>query len=214
MMVMHPFVARYGPGRRLVYVSFCIAAIAALGFSIGMLAEQFPYLASGIRQYVFNFGKNIDAGGGSLALRFGEVVWVAKENEVVLTGQGIGKGYHRLLESLYALYYYRYGLVGLLLYALIWGGSACIALVEYRLARRQGRVRSASFLLGFHIFVVALPITSLSSVITDQVNLYAIFYGLLAVVFGIRSARMANESLLTRGPLPVGVGGRPSVAGS
>lgn len=194
--------------RRLIVAVGVAGAVGAYGFYFAV--ENLPYLTTGIQRYVLHWDQNL-TGGGSLATRLGQVLWAVEENRIAVTGAGIGKAYNPLLESWYALYYYRYGLAGMLLYVGIWGSFWLCSL------RRVGRVRrtmgrdAASFVVGLNVFLVGLPIVSFSSVITDQVFLIPFFYGLLGAGFGILAT--AND-LAGAGPLRASHhdGGRPSAA--
>jgi hypothetical protein len=147
------------------------------------IQTNLPYLVSGVEYYVLNFNNHLHS-GGSLTDRYNQIVWAYENNYIILTGNGIGKGYHRLLESFYALYYYRYGILGIISYLFIWGYTYFICLKGFKIAKRSKMYDIAGFFLGFNIFIASLPFLSLSSVITDQPMLMPIFYGTVGVTFG------------------------------
>jgi hypothetical protein len=164
--------------RRFVAVAVITAALATYGALYAI--ENLPYLTTGLQRYVLNWDQNL-TGGGSLAARAGQIAWALEHNQVILLGAGIGKGYNPLLESWYALYYYRYGLVGIFLYLSVWGGFWVHSLTRLRQVRCSMDRDAVSLVVGLNIFLVGLPVVSFSSVITDQVFLIPIYYGLLGV---------------------------------
>lgn len=192
-----PVVSRFRVRIGGAYLSVAAVVFVVVAVSWGYVMSRFPYLIDGIQRYVFEFDENAGRTGSSLALRIGQIVWAWEENHAMLVGSGIGKGYNRYLESLYALYYYRYGLIGLLIYVFVWGATFFLTLKDYSRAMRAGAPLSAATLLGVHVFIVALPIASLSGVMTDQLNLLPIFYGSLGVVYGIRRTLTSQLLLMT-----------------
>lgn len=177
--------------RRLCAVVVVSGALATYGTFYAL--ENLPYLTTGVERYILNWDENL-VGGGSLAVRAGQVVWAFENNPLIIVGAGIGKAYNPLLESWYALYYYRYGLVGILFYVGLWGWFWIYSLKHLQTVWATLGRDAASFLIGFNIFLIGLPALSVASVITDQVFLIPLYYGMLGVGYGIVAmARTASR---------------------
>jgi hypothetical protein len=84
-----------------------------------VLKTTFGYAIGGLES--FAIGKNQSA-----SIRTEQIQWAIKNNKFIFAGAGIGKNV-RMLESFYSLYYYRYGLIGVLLYLTIPFATAFVA---------------------------------------------------------------------------------------
>ncbi|MET3926351.1 hypothetical protein [Devosia sp. 2618] len=162
-----------------------VVLVVSLAVAIGVIwqysdyaSQRLGYLISGFRSYVLNWHRNIGR-DNSLGLRFAQIEWALNNNPYLLWGAGVGKGYYRLLESWPALYYYRFGLIGMFAYVVFWSFPIARSIQLY-----VRGYRSASPLFwAIPAFIVTLPFLSLSSVMTDQPHMSAIFYGLLGVYY-------------------------------
>jgi len=137
------------------------------------------YLLYGIKNYLFDF-QNARLDENSLALRIQQIVWSYENNDLVIVGAGIGKAYNEYLESWVALYYYRYGLLGMSSYIILW-----YAPLLYVIISKKGKqiFKANVLVMGVVLFSIFLPLLSLSSVITDQIRLSPIFYSFLGGVY-------------------------------
>lgn len=167
------------PGSKRIFVAIA-PFLAMLVFVIIAYYETvysyFSYLFSGI---TFLIRRGIDPEGGeSSNLRIAQIIWAFENAKGYgIVGSGIGKGYQRLLESFYALYIYRYGFVGIALYIVI---ATTFLLKSYRAAKMalfRNERKLFAFFMALHVFIIVLPITSLSSVITDQFIFMMLYYG-------------------------------------
>lgn len=213
--------------RRVVAIGVISGTLITLGTLYAL--ENLPYLTTGLQRYVLHWQENL-TGGGSLAARARQIAWAVEHNHLVVVGAGIGKAYNPLLESWYALYYYRYGLAGMLLYVGVWGGYFLYSLRWLRRVRLTLDGEAGSFVVGLNIFLVGLPVVSFSSVITDQIFLIPFYYGLLGVGVGIIATAKSlgavdpgsgvdsPDAASSAGPADAagsgGVGDRPLGAGS
>jgi hypothetical protein len=110
-----------------------------------------------------------------------QIQWAIENNKFILIGAGIGKNI-RMLESFYSLYYYRYGLIGVLLYLTIPFTAAFIA---YRIAIKEFKAnkRTAVFYLSLFVYYAVSPIGLLSSCNQDTPKTAFLFYGLIGFIF-------------------------------
>lgn len=188
------------PGKNKL--SFMALAVALLIFIIIVyyweaIIGSFGYLASGLSALMTS-GVNPDAASGSANIRASQVVWSMENVRLLgILGTGIGKGYSPLLESFYALYIYRYGYLGIALYVMIafWG-----LILSYRCARMANENNEAflfAFFMAFHFFILTLPVTSLSSVITDQYIFMLFYYGGLGLMVRYQSLQKVKRNLLS-----------------
>lgn len=188
-MVLYLFYHRAIKQERLKPRKIALAIIGLLGFLFFtfiiymLLKERLGYLISGVNAYILNLPEHLTRNTGSVGVRMSQIRFVIENNPYIFVGAGIGKGYTGHLESFYALYYYRYGILGIAIYSLVWISGLIFSWRAMRHAQGVGDIYCAGFFLGFVGFVFVLPILSLSSVITDQPTLYALFYTLLGVVF-------------------------------
>ena len=142
------------PSSVLTVVICC--SVAAINFlDLDELFKFFSYLAYGLENYIWKFSENY-TGSNSLGARVAQIQFSLQYNNILLFGAGIGKGYNEYLESLYALYLYRYGLLGLLLYITFW---MLIPMI---------RCRCVTDFFWHILFIVLLSVGGLSSVMTDQ----------------------------------------------
>lgn len=161
-------------------------------------SQAFPYLYSGL-DYLIRSG-GVDAEGvGSANVRYQQLLWAwDNQSSFPLFGAGIGKGTGPQLESFYALYLYRYGFLGIFVALIIMIYNYFLAIKCYRLARNRKHISAAAFFLAFSVFCVVLPISSLSSVITDQVRFAILYYGTTALMITYRynCAKQGTSNLL------------------
>ncbi|MCC5919854.1 MAG: hypothetical protein LAT68_03085 [Cyclobacteriaceae bacterium] len=173
------------PLKKTIYTTvFTFIGTIAIFFQsiLEFLSGKFPYLVLGISKLIENRGVS-SSGEGSANIRYQQVLW-AWENqaEIPIFGAGIGKGSGPMLESFYALYLYRYGMIGILIAIILLILNYFLSLRSFRIALENGKIDNASFFLAFSVFCFILPITSVASVITDQPKHAVLYYGLLAVM--------------------------------
>lgn len=160
----------------------CLFSITFLFFvyiDYQYVLDSLPYLVYGIENYILGFFSAVNE-ANSLGARVSQLDWVLEHNKMILFGSGIGKGYNEYLESLPALYYYRYGLIGLSLYFLLW---AALPIQSLRGAKNIGL---------YLCFLFSLLVLSMSSVITDQFRMIPIAYLFLGGVIGSRRLNLIN----------------------
>lgn len=191
--------------QRLNIQKFAFVIIGFFGFSTFalmiylLLKDHLGYLILGVNTYLFDLPEHLANDSGSVGVRMSQIRFAIENNPYVLIGAGIGKGYTGSLESFYALYHYRYGLLGMAMYSLLWISGLRFSWRSMRHAQREGKTYWSGFFLGFVAFVMVLPILSLSSVITDQPILYPLFYTLLGVVnsYYFKVVRSGHKVILT-----------------
>ncbi len=174
------------PGKKRIIalvLFFFISSLITILFYFDQLVGNFSYLYSGLK-YVIERGVDPDLEKGSANIRAFQLLW-ALENNVTygFLGSGIGKGYSPSLESFYSLYIYRYGFFGIFLYVMV---GVVFFVVSFRISRQVASERDSdafSFFMMMHVFVMVLPIVSLSSVITDQFAFIYFYYGFMGISF-------------------------------
>lgn len=205
-------------------VRFYLGAAAALLLllvildSVLPLFQNLPYLYNGIERLL---ARGIDPdGAGSFNERYRQLVFaIQSQDDVPLIGVGIGKGYARLLESYYALYFYRYGAVGIVLSLIIFATFFYLGVRCYNIAIRNGQRQNAAFFVALHLWMYAFPILSLSSAFHDQGKFAVFFYGGLAIMTSYqrtegRRARLADGTEIggseaSRSATPPGIPSAP-----
>lgn len=183
----------FGGSRRrsvsVLYFSFLAVFIISLPGIIYYAEQNYPYLYNGIVNYIFNFGDNL-SGKNSMTTRLDQIQWALDNNSLIILGGGINKEEARLLESWYALYYYRYGMLGMLAYAIFWFSIMRLAFNNFLLYRFANCPATSSFNLTVVTIISVFPLFALSFPITDSPLIICFFYSIVAVVLS-----MANISL-------------------
>jgi cbb3-type cytochrome oxidase subunit 3 len=120
----------------------------------------------------------------SVNIRQNQIIWTIESQKHVVFGAGIGKAniekYGIWLESLYALYYYRYGLIALLIYL---GIIMTTAVFAYKIAKKESFSRKIStFYYSLFVFYLITPIGVLSGCSQDTPKVSLLFYGIMGLV--------------------------------
>lgn len=191
--------------QRLNLQRFALAIVGVFAFSTFalmiylFLKDHLGYLILGVDTYLLNLPEHLAKDSGSVGVRMSQIRFVIENNPHVLIGAGIGKGYTGSLESFYALYYYRYGILGMAIYSLFWISGLRFSWRSMRHAQKEGKAYWSGFFLGFVAFLMVLPILSLSSVVTDQPILYPLFYTLLGIVYSyyFKVVRFGHKVILS-----------------
>lgn len=128
----------------------------------------------------------------SLNSRQEQVAWAFDNNLFPVIGFGIGKG-EILLESIYALYYYRYGVVGLLIFGILtfYSGYASFWISK----RMKNEIQC--FYQALTVFFLMNPMALSSSCHQDMPKTCLLFYGMVGMVFSryaqLRKAEKVNN---------------------
>lgn len=160
---------------KLILVSvICIVSIITFYYAYETeIRMTFLYAIEGIERIS-------EGESGSTQIRMEQILWAITNNRLFLIGNGIGKG-EILLESLYALYYYRYGLIGLTLFMFL-----CIfaAYKAYVLGKYFWRYNSlwAKYYYGISVFYLMTPIGTMSSCHQDMPKVSFIFYAGIGLI--------------------------------
>jgi hypothetical protein len=108
-----------------------------------------------------------------------QILWSIENNKLVLIGGGIGKS-RRMLESFWSLYYFRYGIIGMLVYLLI---PLTASFASYKIAVFIHNKEISNFYLSLCVFYLITPIGLLSACHQDTPKVSIIFYGLIGLIF-------------------------------
>ncbi|MEX1221494.1 MAG: hypothetical protein WEA82_05220 [Idiomarina sp.] len=165
---------------RLILISLFVLVLFSIYMALDWAETALPYLYAGIKNYAFNFSDHIGS-NNSLGKRISQVMWSVSENELYIVGVGILKEKVRLLESWFALYYVRYGLIGMISYLAFWFVLFVFSVVAARRFFRAGELVKSSYLVGFSGIVFSLPPLLLSSVPTDFMPTLFTYYAFAAV---------------------------------
>lgn len=176
-------------------LSICSVTYGILALKGADLVREFAYLSSGIDAYLMNF-RTSAAGNNSLGLRIQQFFWALENNPYVIFGAGILKDEVRLLESWFALYYFRYGLLGLWLYIIFWAGLLVVALRAAFKFRKEDNMDIAGFMLGFAGMIIASSIALMSFVATDFMKTIMLWTILAGLCISLSSSK--STCLVTR----------------
>lgn len=99
---------------------------------------------------------------------------------IMLFGNGPAKAEMEYVESIYNYLFYRYGLVGLLLYFSILGSSIIMCLKIVRALRLSSEL-SALF-LAILVWLITIPILSIGNNFTEQVRTSFFYYSIIGIL--------------------------------
>lgn len=137
------------------------------------LYKIFPYALEGLERIA-------EGDGGTVNTRLEQILWALYNNQFILIGAGIGKS-EIMLESLYGLYYYRYGLIGLAIFV-----SVVLFTVRssYRIARiyQYTHVHLSIFYYALSIFYLVSIVALSSSCHQDTPKISILFYGFMGLI--------------------------------
>jgi hypothetical protein len=161
----------------LLRVWFIVIFIAALILNIYFKYQNelriiFSYAINGLE--AISEGNN-----NSVNHRSGQIRWAVGHNSNVIVGQGISKKIF-FPESFYALYYYRYGMIGIIAYLLL---PIVTAVTSYKIAKKEYGNKISVFYFSLSVFYLITPIAILSSCHQDTAKISLLFYGLMGLVF-------------------------------
>jgi len=177
------------------YFFLALVAIFLFALSFSFLLENFAYL---VNQFVIL----LDGGGvgRSANIRLEQFLFAmdkaALHPLILLFGNGPAKGEMEFVESIYNYQFYRYGLVGAILYFAFPLLVSTIFL--WKILKAIGRQHSR-FPLFFSLFIwlLMLPISSIGNNFTEQVRSSFFFYSILGIIaathFYLRKRRCLPE---------------------
>lgn len=159
---------------------FKMVTIIAIIIFIGFIL--FVTYQDDLRQnlgYAFTgFNSMLEGNNNSVNTRENQISCAIENNKFPLIGYGIGKS-DILLESLYALYYYRYGLLGIILFISLTFYSGYISFKVSKIMKDKFKY----FYEALSVFFFVNPIGLSSSCHQDAPKTSLIFYGMMGLVF-------------------------------
>lgn len=190
LLLEFDFKKLFVPKKLLLTFFLMLLAIILFVLSVPYLLENFPYLTD---QFVrFLQGGGVGRSGNIRLEQFLFALEKAFSNPLILLfGNGPAKSELEFVESIYNYQFYRYGLVGFLLYflLLICLGS-CFA---WKVLKNIGRQHpSYPIFLALLVWFLIIPLMSIGNNFTEQVRLSFFFYTML----GFLSANftLANQN--------------------
>lgn len=146
---------------------------------VGLIFIQYHDEISTNLAYAYQGLSAISEGNNnSVNVREDQINWALHNNFMFITGSGIGKG-EMMLESFYSLYYYRYGIIGIILFLFI------VLYVSYRsflIAKHYGDNSIAIFFYSLAVFYFISPLAIMSSCHMDSPKISFLFYGLIGLI--------------------------------
>ena len=172
--------------KKVVFMIFVltISSILSVGLLISMLSTHFSYIYNGLEVVLVSF---LERGVGdalystpSISLRLEQFQFaVDAQDYIPLIGVAIGKGV-LMPESLYALYLYRVGMIGLIIH---FSMVIYLFLASKKCAKyfsEMNNVHMYSWFMAIHFYALSLPFLYFSSAVNDQTRTGFIFYFLIA----------------------------------
>jgi hypothetical protein len=171
--------------RVLVFIfCFIISLLLGIGVLMELFEDKLGYIYSGLEIVLSSF-----LSGGvataiystpSVFLRFEQLEFALNQQDTIpLIGVAIGKSV-LMPESIYALYIYRFGLIGLILhFIMLW----VLIKKSYHCASFFAEFKDKhlySFFMAIHFYALSLPLSYFSSAVNDQTRTGFVFYFLIA----------------------------------
>ncbi|MDR2407967.1 MAG: hypothetical protein LBE13_07640 [Bacteroidales bacterium] len=183
----------YPERTKIIYIFMIIVVtiVISIPFIISYMEANLNYLYAGLNVVVKQFDDftvdRLIRSSRSTMLRFDQILFAIKRQDVIpLIGVGIGKSLF-MPESLYAMYYYRVGLIGvfihfgLIFYTIYWSLYFTKMYAKLNLiCRKYFAIMSIFFAIA--IYFMSFVFDYLSSAINDQTRSGFIFYVLIAIV--------------------------------
>jgi hypothetical protein len=179
---------RWYPARNKVLFVFSILItiiVVSISLIISYAKENLSYLYGGLNIVFSNLENfsiyNFVYSNRSTSLRFDQIIFALEQQDPLpLIGVGIGKAI-LMPESLYAMYYYRTGLIGicmhfgLIFYTVYW---------SLFFTKRYARINFslASIFFAIMIYFLSFGFCYFSSAVNDQTRSGFIFYVIIAIV--------------------------------
>lgn len=162
------------------YLVMALVAIFLFALSFSFLLENFAYL---LNQFII-----LLEGGGvgrSANIRLEQFLFAldkaALHPLILLFGNGPAKSEMEFVESIYNYQFYRYGLVGTLLYFALPLLVSTIFL--WKILKSIGRQHSRfPLFFSFFVWLLMLPLSSIGNNFTEQVRSSFFFYSILGIV--------------------------------
>lgn len=169
-----------------------LGVLLAFTFIITYAEKNLRYMYEGFSKFFGAFSSRnlstIIESSNSTLYRYNQLVFAIEKQDIIpLIGVGIGKKIV-LLESFYAMYLYRTGLIGIslhfgLLYFLE-KKSICFSKIHMR-NKSEKSLFLGAFYLAFSIFLISLLFSYFSSAVTDQTRVAFFFYLFLGYIFSL-----------------------------
>lgn len=178
----------------VIIIFFSRRYILSLAIGIFVAAIVFYVLSSGVLQEEYVFRSTIamlEGRSGSLDTRMGQIYFAFESTEKYsyLLGAGIGRDIY--LESWVARVQYQYGLIGLILYILLWLYLVLFSLRVF-FGVRNHSYYLAAISLGASAWFAIIPLISMSSdVFNINKNLFFVYF-MYGVVSAIKSKHESN----------------------
>lgn len=183
-------VCKWLPKRNLVLITLYAIVIVVVGLTVVYyqeIKEIFGYTVMGL-EVVYNA---LTSGGlqavierqPSVGLRYEQLMFAVQSQMLFpIVGVGIGKALF-MPESFYALYLYRYGLLGMLLHTglVVAGWYASVRLAKA--LKHAPDSREFAFFLAISAYMASLPVSYFSSSLNDFTRTGFFFYVLLGLLF-------------------------------
>ncbi|RDL31285.1 hypothetical protein DA099_08895 [Photobacterium damselae] len=180
--LIYPFYSGL-PGKRKVIsigVGVIFSVIVSFAFLVSFFQEYFSYIYSGL-EVVFRF--LLDDGimaalnsNTSTRNRLEQLMFAFEhQDSLPLIGVGISKGVF-MPESFYALYFYRLGLIGILLHFFMLFYSLKLSLYNTKSFIKYKQLNLASLFLGLHFYIISLPFCYFSAAVNDQTRTGFVLY--------------------------------------
>ncbi|EAQ66014.1 hypothetical protein MED121_02345 [Marinomonas sp. MED121] len=170
----------------IVFLSFIFLPII-----VSVIETNFKYIFQGLNLLYlnvidFNFERFIYS-TPSISNRYEQIVFVIDNIDIIpLVGVNIGKSQLNP-ESLYAMYLYRVGFIGIFIHFSI----ICICFIKCLLVAKTYKNDTVfnSIFMSIAFYMISLPFSYASSALNDQVRSGFIFYMIVGMVFSFYNKR-------------------------
>lgn len=156
-------------------ILFLLSLVVTYNIFADKLKSKLQYLYIGLSN-IFKYGFK---GDGSSRLRYEQTIMALETFKFL--GNGTGKGKKLLFENQYALYLFRYGLLGIIynIFLILY-----LFLISYVLLKKIKKVKNiylSILVMSFGVFIFSLPIALLPNNTIDQIRISFFFYFLIGI---------------------------------
>ncbi|AUC14169.1 hypothetical protein BTO06_02950 [Tenacibaculum sp. SZ-18] len=167
-----------------VYIFYALALLLVVYLGLrysDLLQERLGYAYIGITR-LFEQGVELQGGdSGSVNVRINQFWWAWEENKYKLIGYGLGRSTEVALESIYAYYMYRFGIIYLIAYILLF--FYFFKMASKMAVKYKDHVTYYSFFSACSIFYLISPIALIASPSHEMPKIAFMFYICSAIVY-------------------------------
>lgn len=180
LVILLVFIMNADIKKWLLFIIIVICSVATVLYNLEFISKILPYTFNGIQQM-------LEGKSNSANIRAEQIAFVFNGVES-FSGQGVSKSLF-MLESLYSLYPYRYGILFTMLFLFL---CVYISYLFYKYSRSIDDFKIKSLYIGLAVWFFTYPVAAISSAHHDTTKYSFFFYGMVGFAFYLKNAKKDN----------------------